>query len=142
MKNKADLYLDKVKEQLICGGKRKRDILRRFSADVEAFAEALGGDCSMEALEAEFGTPQYAAQAALRMENVSAVRKTLSTKKTIIGIVAAACIIALLIILGYLAHDRALKEAYANGRYVEAIYEHTVEGTPPPEPEDAKINGE
>lgn len=138
MKNKADLYLDKVKEQLVCGGKRKRDILRRFSADVEAFAEALGDDCSMEALEAEFGTPQYAAQAALRMENVSAVRKTLNTKKTIVGIIAAACVIVLLVVLLYIAYDWKQKEAFDNGRYVVTLYEHA-EGTPPPEPEDAQV---
>lgn len=139
MKNKADLYLDRVKEPLVCSGKQKRAFLKRFSADVEAFAETLGDDCSMEALEAEFGTPQYAAQAALRLENVSAVRRKLNTKRIIVGIIAAACVIALLTAFLYIAHDNKRKEAFENGYKVEVIYEHTVEGTPPPKPEDAII---
>lgn len=139
MKNKADLYLDRVKEQLVCSGKQKRAFLKRFSADVEAFAETLSDDCSMEALEAEFGTPQYAAQAALCLDDVSAARRTLNTKRLIVGIIAAACVIALLAVLLYIAHDNKRKEAFENGYKVEVIYEHTVEGVPPPEPEDAEI---
>lgn len=139
MRSPTDLYIDQVKKQLICSKKRKSEIMQQLSADVDAFASTLNGECTIDMLKEEFGTPQKAAEAALSFENVQKIRKSVNKKKAVICIVVAVCIAALLIILGYIAHDRKQKEKFENGFEVEVIYEHPVEGTPPPKPENARI---
>ena len=139
MKKPTDLYIEKVKEQLVCDRRHKAAILQQLSADVEAYAHTLGDDCSIHALEAEFGTPEHAAEAALHFEGVTSVRDKVHTKRAFLYIVAATCIIALLAFLTYIAYDNDRKEKFVNGYEVVTIYEHNVEGTPPPEPEGTYI---
>lgn len=139
MRSPTDLYIDQVKKQLICRKKRKSEIVQQLSADVDAFASTLVEECTVDMLEAEFGTPQKAAEAALSFENVQKIRKSVNKKKAVICIVVAVCIAALLIILGYIAHDRKQKEKFENGFEVEVIYENPVEGTPPPDSDDVRV---
>ena len=123
MKKPTDLYIEKVKEQLVCDRKHKAAFLQQLSADVEAFANTLGKNCSIHELEAEFGTPEHAAEAALHFEGIALVKDKVHTNKLIGITVAAACVIVALSILLYLAHCIHLKETCANGYETEtAVY--------------------
>lgn len=138
MKSNIALYLDAVDKELVCGRKRRKALMQQFTADIEDFADEHGGELTMQELEFRFGTAGEVAESLLKQTDVPEIRKLVNKKKIIIACVTVTCALLVIAAVCYLAHQAKLKEDFANGYYVETIYER-VDGTPPPEPEDAQI---
>lgn len=66
------------------------------------------------------------------------MKKAVSIKKTIVICTVVACLIALISFVIYIIYDYWARENFANGYAIEVTYK-TVDGTPPPEPEGARI---
>lgn len=111
----VEQYLQNVESGLVCVDGKKKRILQQLSSDVADFAEQHSDAVSMDALEAEFGTPQEVAKACLSHEDVSVVKKQLEKKKIIIISVLGAIAAVLIVFFSYLAFDNARKEEFING---------------------------
>lgn len=119
MRSPTDLYIDQVKKQLICSKKRKSEIVQQLSADVDAFASALNGECTIDMLEEEFGTPQKAAEAVMQLESICSVKDRMDKKKPFVIITAITCAVIALGLLIYLIYCIQNKEYFANGYATE-----------------------
>lgn len=125
MRSPTDLYIEQVNKQLVYSKKRKSEILQQLSADVEAFESTLDEECTLEVLEEEFGTPQHAAEAALRLEDLDTVKHKVNKKKVTIIVLVVTCSLVVLSILLHLVHLTQLQKDFASGYEYETItYDH------------------
>ncbi len=142
MKTNSEIYLSAVRKKLAVSGKQKKLLLRQLSQSLQDFEEDQGKEIGLNEIEARFGSSAELAEVLLHQSGAAELTRSINKKRTVIWVIIVACIVALLAVLFYIAHDHKQKEAFDNGRYVEVIYEYNVEGTPPPKPEDARIYGD
>lgn len=135
-KSEVDRYIHAVGCEMTCSRKRKQVLLKRLRGDIEEFADTCDGELQISRIEAHFGKPEDVAAGFLETTDFSEVRKTFSTKKIVVICTVVTCIIALIGIFGYILFDNWRQEDFLNGRVETIIYE--ADGTPPPEPENAR----
>lgn len=131
-------YLHEVEKEMTCSPKRKKELLQRLRTDIEEFADSCGEDLDKQAIADHFGAPKDIAENFLATTDYADMKKAVSIKKTIVICTVVACLIALISFVIYIIYDYWARENFANGYVIEVTYE-TVDGTPPPEPEGARI---
>lgn len=131
-------YLHEVEKEMTCSPKRKKELLQRLRTDIEEFADNRGEDLDKQAIADHFGAPKDIAENFLATTDYADMKKAVSIKKTIVICTVVACLIALISFVIYIIYDYWARENFANGYVIEVTYE-TVDGTPPPEPEGARI---
>lgn len=131
-------YLHEVEKEMTCSPKRKKELLQRLRTDIEEFADNCGEDLDKQAIADHFGAPKDIAENFLATTDYADMKKAVSIKKTIVICTVVACLIALISFVIYIVYDYWARENFANGYVIEVTYE-TVDGTPPPEPEGARI---
>ncbi len=131
-------YLHEVEKEMTCSPKRKKELLQRLRTDIEEFADNCGEDLDKQAIADHFGAPKDIAENFLATTDYADMKKAVSIKKTIVICTVVACLIALISFVIYIIYDYWARENFANGYVIEVTYE-TVDGTPPPEPEGARI---
>ncbi|HJB61120.1 MAG TPA: hypothetical protein IAA38_05625 [Candidatus Ruminococcus gallistercoris] len=131
-------YLHEVEKEMTCSPKRKKELLQRLRTDIEEFADNCGEDLDKQAIADHFGAPKDIAENFLATTDYADMKKAVSIKKTIVICTVVVCLIALISFVIYIIYDYWARENFANGYVIEVTYE-TVDGTPPPEPEGARI---
>lgn len=131
-------YLHEVEKEMTCSPKRKKELMQRLRTDIEEFADNCGEDLDKQAIADHFGAPKDIAENFLATTDYADMKKAVSIKKTIVICTVVACLIALISFVIYIIYDYWARENFANGYVIEVTYE-TVDGTPPPEPEGARI---
>ncbi len=131
-------YLHEVEKEMTCSPKRKKELLQRLRTDIEEFADNCGEDLDKQAIADHFGAPKDIAENFLATTDYADMKKAVSIKKTIVICTVVACLIALISFVIYIIYDYWARENFANGYAIEVTYK-TVDGTPPPEPEGARI---
>lgn len=133
-------YLRRIDKEMTCDKKKKKQFLQRLQNDMEDFADSTTTTLTENDLEKHFGTPQSIADNFLSTEPYNEVKRTFKHQKAVRVFVIVICVLVLLGVVGYLIYDRQKKDAFENGYIVTQTYEYdTVQGTPPPEPEGAKV---
>ena len=138
MKTNVEAYLNAVDRALLCNKVQKKRVLRQLTTDIETFCDA-NGEPTAEQLEKHFGTAEEMAVGLLRQTDVAELQKSLCMRKIILACVIITCIIALISLVCFLIHRAKMQEDIAHGYCVETIYEHTVDGTPPPPEETDRV---
>ena len=131
-------YLHEVEKEMTCSPKRKKELLQRLRTDIEEFVDNCSEDLDKQAIADHFGAPKDIAENFLATTDYADMKKAVSIKKTIVICTVVACLIALISFVIYIIYDYWARENFANGYVIEVTYE-TVDGTPPPEPEGARI---
>lgn len=133
-------YLRRIDKEMTCDKKKKKQFLQRLQNDMEDFADNATAPLTENDLEKHFGTPQSIAENFLSTEPYSEMKRTFKHQKAVRVFVIIAVTLALVCIFGYILFDNWREQELSDGYIVTQTYEYdTVQGTPPPEPEGAKV---
>lgn len=113
-------YLQEIKRDIPCAGKRKRDILNRINEIIGGYLEE-NADPNYNELTARFGTPKQIITSCLDEMDTGELIKRLKIKWKIVRIVAAAAV-ALVVLWGAVVSIIYIEnKKYGDGYYTEQV---------------------